>query len=353
MSPGKKSGEIKKFLDITPRNRNDYIPILFWKVGRKLAAFMVAGIFLLCGGALLFLWASGVFAKGSPVFPYDSVFLSVYSGKADILARDGHLAYRGEIKEGAADGEGKLWDEKGEVVYEGGFENSRYSGQGILYGSGGVKKYEGGFLEGRYSGQGILYDAGGSPVYTGNFRNGRIVYEELTGTSTGEIAEKYSGRQILYLWGGETYLLMDGIDAMYLAVTDEESLDEEWTTDGVYVFQNTYPAGTADGDKNSLLREYFGEPAYNGLTRPDLGYVLAGSIWNERSEAGEENLPQIRAQEIYTDTFQVSGWDETYWFWITAYEKEGLRYTFFSDPKEQGNGGFWFYLIERSEPDLE
>lgn len=352
MSEGKIPGNIKKLLDFAPKSSDDYFRILFWRVSRKLALFIIACVFALCGGALLFMRASGIFAADGLVFPYDSVFLSFYNGQAGIRAKDGHLAYRGEIKDGAVNGEGTLWNTDGGVVYEGGFENNLYSGQGVLYGSGGRKKYEGGFQEGVYSGEGTLCGEGGSPVYTGNFRNGSIIYEELAGADTAQIAERYSGRQMIYLWQEEICVVMDDIHAVYRAVNSADSLEEGWTAEGIYVLESAFPAGVTDADEAGLLEEYFGEPLYSGSTHPVLGDAVA---WAARSrEPGkEEESPQIEAAEVYEDTFEVSGWDEEFRFWITAYEKDGFLYTFYSDLKERGNGGFWFYLIEPAKETSE
>lgn len=70
------------------------------------------------------------------------------------------------------EGEGKLYDpETNMLVYEGNFREGAYDGEGKLY-EGGILAYEGEFLLGAYNGTGKLYDQEtGGITYEGVFYN--------------------------------------------------------------------------------------------------------------------------------------------------------------------------------------
>lgn len=92
-------------------------------------------------------------------------------GSAEVYTQYGTLLYAGRVSGGAAQGDGRLYD-NGVLVYQGGFEDNEYSGNGKLYDLNGILKYEGGFSGSVYSGSGKLYTDSGTLVYDGDFSGG-------------------------------------------------------------------------------------------------------------------------------------------------------------------------------------
>ena len=97
-----------------------------------------------------------------------------YSGNVELLAEDGEtLIFKGKMKDGRINGEGRLYTYEGALLYEGNFEMEAYSGEGELYYQNSSQLcYKGTFLLNLYDGQGCLYDEEGNLVYQGAFKNG-------------------------------------------------------------------------------------------------------------------------------------------------------------------------------------
>ena len=92
-------------------------------------------------------------------------------GNAEVYTEYGTLLYTGKLSGGAAQGDGRLYD-NGVLLYQGSFENNEYSGSGKLFEPDGTLKYEGGFSGSLYSGSGKLYTDSGALIYDGEFSAG-------------------------------------------------------------------------------------------------------------------------------------------------------------------------------------
>lgn len=340
-------GRVKAFLDFTPKDETDYFPLLRWRIGRKLAFTILAAVILVCLAVILLINPLNFMknARNYPVFNYDSLLLKFYKGKAGIRADDGHIAYIGKVGKGKAEGRGILYDAEENVLYEGNFSDSLYHGKGILYYPGLRKAYEGSFSRGKKHGAGELYNETASLIYKGNFCNDRIVFEELVGLSTAEITKKYQGRQIIYTKDEETAVVMEEIGAVYAAKSGEDSLDGEWKCGGIYVLQGTYETGSTTLQTGQALRTYFGKPEYQGTTNLHTGDAAA--LEQIRVREGDRTLPRLRTAEGLQDVYEIKEIDKSYEIYISVYQKDGFRYTFFGKGKEQMDT-FLFYLIEKA-----
>ncbi len=91
----------------------------------------------------------------------------------DTYYQDRNLRYIGPLKEGVAEGEGRLFSDSGQVVYEGGFKSGWPEGKGVQYDVNGFRIYAGEFQQGKYHGTGTLYSKDAKFVlYEGGFQNG-------------------------------------------------------------------------------------------------------------------------------------------------------------------------------------
>lgn len=110
-----------------------------------------------------------------------------------------NVTYFGQVKNGKAYGNGRLFDENGNLIYQGEFKNSSYDGKGKQYlieneqgKEVSVLCYEGDFEKGKYSGKGKFY-------FTSGERKGELVYE-------GDFYESnYNGQGTLYYSKDHTY----------------------------------------------------------------------------------------------------------------------------------------------------
>ena len=160
-----------KLVDVRPRDKRDYYPIFRWLVSKRLAFALVVAL-----GLVSVLYITKMlpdnFTKdsgGIPTYKYRAVPLKFHTGTVNILAKDGHVAYTGEVDGGAASGQGTLYAADGSTVYEGQFENSMYNGEGTLYYPNGGPKYVGSFTDNEYNGTGSSYRPNGVLEYSGDY----------------------------------------------------------------------------------------------------------------------------------------------------------------------------------------
>lgn len=335
---------VKELLSFTPKNEKDYFPLFRWQIGRKLAYTILFGVLFVCLVIFLLMNPGSMFKniRSYPVFSYHSMLLKFYKGMAGIRAFDGHIAYEGKVGKGKANGKGTLYDDKGNVLYEGGFTDNLYQGKGILYYPGAAKKYEGGFRKGLMQGKGKLYDENAALIYKGNFNYGEVAYEEMAGGPTSGIADKYKGKTMIYTFEGEMAAAMPGIDAVYLAAGPGDSLDDKWQVEGIYVLKPICQVGRQKLQTKSEIKSCFGKPIYQGTTAVHFGDAVALNQLLGKDFKG----PEIHKKEELKDVYEVSGFEEDYQIYISVYEKNGLRYTFFSKDKKSREI-FQFYMIEK------
>ena len=344
--------KLPQLMQVAPKNEKDYFNFFFWRVSKKLGCIIVAGLALFFVAAVLFLKIGGVPDHlECPVFDHDSFFLKFYSGKVKIRASDGHVAYVGEVKGGGVNGSGVLYDKDGNLVYKGGFEDNVYSGEGILYQTGNVRLYEGELQEGVPSGAGQLFDAQGKKIYEGNFLNGGIVYEELTGIPTAQVAEKYTGKQVVYEYEGGLSVFMEDIDAVYCAAGGGDSLDGEWTVEALYILSDEFRSGREQAGTYKELTDCLGDSIYRGTTKASVQDVTAwlcagsGGLRGDADAIGES---PVTVTESMKDVYEAEETGNELEFGIAVYENEGFRYTFFFEAGEKlsGDAKFLFYMIE-------
>lgn len=334
-----------KGLDVSPRDSGDYYRIGLWLVSKRLA---VLATMIVCIASLLILIGSfpvlsARAKKGVPVFRYNSLPLKFYSGKAQILARSGYTAYIGQVEKGAASGKGTLYSKDGTALYRGGFSGSLYHGKGKQYRKNGTKEYDGQFEYGIKQGKGKLYNAVEELVYSGDFRNDSICYEKLAGIPTQDVAGQYTGSMILYEQNQKIWAVMKDIRAIYCADSEEDNLDGQWTTRGIYVLEDRFKAPDGAITAVSELEEYFGAPKYQGRTSLELGDVIAMKHLKPEIRERYSAKAEIVTEGKWKDAKSVTGYSRDVEGYIYTFEKDGFRYTFFADSKK---GRFGFYLIE-------
>lgn len=110
----------------------------------------------------------------TPTFSVTSRAVMTYAGKIKLVNTDRRLIYEGDFAQGAANGQGTLYDLEGHLIYSGQFLDNRYSGEGQLFYPNGNMAFKGGFQDNDYHGQGRLYDVSGNLIYEGGFLRGRF-----------------------------------------------------------------------------------------------------------------------------------------------------------------------------------
>lgn len=359
-------------LDIKPRHKKDYYELLGWLISRRL----VTAVLILLGVVSVFylFTISNVYtgtdsSGGIPTYDYDSLLLRFTKGKVRIRGKSGYLAYEGEVSLGNVNGWGMLYAPDGSLVYQGNFDGNMYQGNGIsyyadgtmayngtfeknlyqgtgkLYRENGSLQYEGEFSQGMMEGQGKLYDTGNNVVYKGSFSQNEIVYSELLGKSTQELREYYFGSRGIYESAEEMVVVLEPINCIYVAASDEEALDDSTRIEKVIVLKNTFGSGNQKCSTMAQLNEYFEASIYQGNSRVNLGEAIA---INRGIRSAQDPVQQVEmeTEEKYADYTYVEKLQEDYTVYIQSYRKEGLIYTFVCDASEEG---FLFYTIEAGE----
>ena len=361
-----------KLLDVKPRNKWDYYSLFRWQVSKRLAFAIVVALGLVAS-LYIALTLPKDFLKGDgnaiPTYQYRSIPLKFYSGKVRILAREGYVAYGGNVDGGAASGDGVLYAADGSKVYEGQFANSMYNGTGTRYypnglpryigsftdnvynGTGsayrdnGTLEYTGGFVDGLRSGVGILHDSVGAPVFNGNFQNGEIAYADFLGRPTGEIAGMYSGETEVYQSGDEYCVVMRDIDGVYSVKDGSNTLENEWTVDRLYVLRDTVMLEGSTCTSIRQLQNILGEPLYYGAAWVNLPEAAA---WNvlAAQDPDEIEAVEITAQEGLEGVYSVTEYDRDFQMYLYTFEKAGVLYTFYFNAA--GESDFVMYAMEKA-----
>lgn len=139
------------------------------------------------------------------------------SGNAEVYTENGELLYRGKLENGAAQGDGRLYD--GFLVYQGKFAANEYEGNGKLYCAEDILLYEGEFSKSLYNGSGKLYYPNGQLKVSGTFVAGKLEGESTIYDENGMIlysgnisADNYNGKGTLYQ-NGELYYQGDFLNS--------------------------------------------------------------------------------------------------------------------------------------------
>ncbi|MBR4515650.1 MAG: hypothetical protein IKO61_12295 [Lachnospiraceae bacterium] len=358
----------QRLFDVKPRDKDDYYGFFGWLVSKKLAFAIVIIV-----GVLSFVYVYITYPSLFPgrksdhikTYSYNSILLKFASGTVRIKGKSGYLAYEGEVSKGYCNGQGTLYNPQGNIVYQGEFEKSKYenqgtfyypdgtlhytgtfhenlfSGTGTLYRNNGSMEYEGDFLLGMKEGNGKLYDMGKNNIFTGSFTQDEIRYSELIGKSSQEIATAYTGDVVMYDTGIDRVRFMRDIEALTLETASDESVEDEYTADKVYVLKNSIRFGGQDYTSIDALVKVLGNPTYEGVARAILPEIIAINSINESREAFGGPV-EVTTDDLYKEYVQVTDYNRNYEIYLVSFKKEGLEYNFVTMP---GRDTFEFYYI--------
>ncbi len=358
-----------RLFDVKPRHKRDYYSMARWLVSRRLAFAIVVALAILCAWYITTVYPNLTEGSGGvPVrtFKYDSVVLKFYEGKVRILAEEEYVAYEGWVGEGESVGSGKLFDIDGNLVYEGNFTDSMFNGTGTSFYPTGITQYEGNFVDNLYQGTGAyyhptgslsyegayvgglrhgigtLYNAAGAEIFTGNFQKDALVYSEFLAKAAADVAGMYTGESMLYVADGETCVAMEEISAVYTLGDGVESLDQEWTLDGIYVMESSLEVQGQQLSSVSEVTSALGEPSYYGTAYVTLAEAVS---LNLLAEDGVQNMPSVEMSytQDFVDLATVSDYEDSVKVYIYSYESDGLVYTLYTS--EAGVESFSMYAI--------
>lgn len=357
-----------KLLDVQPRDKRDYYPVFRWLISKRLAFALVVGL-----GVVSALYISSMLPSHqdgggeTPTYRYRSLPLKFHSGTVNILGRGGYLAYTGEVSKGAASGEGTLFARDGSTVYEGQFSESMYNGSGTLYyengslcyvgsftdnrfnGTGsfyrpnGVLEYSGDYVSGVRTGTGTLYNSVGTQVFAGGFLNDEIVYQSFLDRPTGETAQMYSGRTVIYQSDEEYCAAMPEIDALYAVKDGSNTLENEWTVEKIYVLRSSIPLKKGSCTTLRELTNALGEPLYFGTVWVDLAEAAAWDLAAERSP-GTLSTVSMDTEAALENVLNVTDYDRDFPLYLYTFEQDGLLYSFYFTGA--GESQFVMYALE-------
>lgn len=360
-------------LNIKPRDKKDYYTLLGWMVSKRLAfaAIVILGVISLWYISIMkpSLFSSGLLGSSDSVrtYKYNAVPLKFYSGQVRILAKDKYVAYVGNVKDGVVTGNGKLYNRDGVMLYEGEFDNNMfngkgrqyyengilqyngeftdnvYNGMGTSYDGNGLKQYTGEFAMGSKSGQGELYNGSGDKIYAGAFQGDNLVYSELVGKTTQEVAAMYLGDYTVYSDDSDYSVVMSEIDAAYYGISGEDTLDNSWSIGGVFVLKDFFLAGETRLAQISDISAYLGEPVYSGNSYLTLSEAVAVNTLVERGYTDFDKVSMETSQE-YDNVYQVNSFDKEASIYLYTYKSNGFLYTFYCRDRD---GKFAMYLIEK------
>ena len=359
-------------LGFKPRDKDDYFTIGRWMLSKRLiyASVIIIGV--------VSIWyissETSLFKRfdetGIRTYKYNSVRLRTAKGHVRITGKSGYLAYDGEVDGGYATGEGTLLNpqgitvyagtfagnkyegngklnyESGNLHYSGTFHDNLYEGEGTLYRENGTVEYVGDFSGGLKNGEGVLYDSGENEIYSGAFSCDNIVYSELLGKSAEEVSERYKGSRRLYMSENESVVVMDDINALYHGIGDEGALIDEETVDSVYIFSNNFTFGN-DTEIGTIteLKEYFGDPVYEGNSDVILPEAIAINILNENKRVFDGPI-DMETDNTFSDVAQVIGYDRDSIVYIYSFQRGDIIYSFVCTEK---GDTFEFYYITGAE----
>lgn len=359
-------------LDVRPKDQRDYYPVFRWLVSKRLAFALVIGIGLVSIIYISSVLPGGLFTSESsiPTYGYRSLALKFYSGEVRIKARQGYVAYDGQVSGGAANGSGCLYNSEGTPVYEGQFAENRYNGQGTLYydngnthytgtfsdnlfhGTGtcyrpnGVLEYAGEYVFGVRMGKGTLYDTVGKPVYTGNFSNDSIVYQDFLQRPVSEIAQMYTGTSVVYRGTDENCAYLPDINAVYAVADGADTLENEWTIDRIYVLSSK--AALSNGVCANLreVTQALGEPVYYGTVWVNLPEAVAANVLSAQENSPVSSV-EMNTTQAFTDVHDVSTYDKNAQLYLYSFRQDDLMYHFYFT--QAGESEFVMYAMEKAE----
>lgn len=385
---------LSRLLDVRPKNSRDYYTFQRWLISRRL----VNAIVILGGSVcLMYLWWFRPISAGNDgirikTYRYSSIPLRFCEGEVRIRAKQGYIAYEGEVRDGYVSGTGILYGEDGQILYEGEFDKNRYHGTGTLYfdsgrmkyrgsfadnrfegegvqywengakcyeggfrkdlfegsgtqyGESGARLYEGGFSQGMKEGAGILYNASGRAVFTGQFHLDDIVYAQLLGRTAQEMRELYSGEQFVYRNGqaDENAVWLREIETLCFAKDNGKSLSDSLKYDRVCVAKDVFGYGGKALCTVEELTEAVGEPVYEGNSYVTFLEAVAIDILQKKGKAAGIKS-EIDMTPVFDEVNTVNAYAADAVVYLHTYLIGERTYTFVSKGK---TGAFFLYEIE-------
>lgn len=355
--------------DIKPRNKDDYYTVFGWLVSRRLIHAIIITIGVVSLVYIVFINPIYDFSKvfgGTGTYSYASLPLRFADGKVKIKAKSGYIAYEGEVKKGYVTGKGTLYDENQQVVYDGEFDKNMYNGQGQLYyptgqvkysgmfqdnlyeGEGtsyrenGARLYQGNFAQGFREGNGILFDSADKAVFTGTFHRDDIVYSLLLNKDAKELPEIYAGKSVLYINEEQRAVLLEDIDALYLASSQEDSLSDTVKADRIYVCKDFFTYGTDSIKDIDMLKEKLGQPVFEGNSFISFPETVA-AVWLQKYGEALNVGASMEMQQDYDELVTVTSYAQDTTVYLYVFQINDLTYTFVAKDR---NSGFFMYEIE-------
>ncbi len=363
-------GFFTKLFNVKPRDKADYYPMFRWLVSKRLA-FAIIIVLGVLGG--VFIWmnlpafsAAEEDAPNLRSYKYNSLALKFYEGNVRILAKDGHVAYIGTVADGEAKGSGSLYTGDGTLLYEGQFDasmyngegklnypdgtlryegsfiNNQFSGAGTLYRESGIAEYSGSFSAGQKNGTGTLYNSGGNAIFTGSFMSDQLLYSEMVGKTTSEMAGMYTGQSVVYSAEDEFCVEMSELGAVYSATDGSNTLGEDWMVGSVCVLSDHFPTAERALANINDLSAYFGKPIYFGSTYLNLTEAVAANLLAQSPEGGFGRV-EMNTTASFDDAVAVQRYDQNFRVYIYTFERDSLVYTFYC---HNSTSGFLMYSIE-------
>lgn len=360
-------------LGVKPRNADDYFTVGRWMISKRLvyAAVLIVGVvslwYITTETSLFRRFEDG----GVRTYKYDSIRLRTAEGHVRITGKSGYQAYDGYVKDGYVTGEGTLYNPAGNIVYTGSFDQNKfegtgtenyesgnthyvgtfhdnlYEGSGNLYREDGSTEYVGEFSAGLKNGQGVLYDAGGNEIYEGTFANDNIVYSELLGKSASEVAEHYKGHRTLFIYGDESVVKLDAIDAIYHSIGNAEALDDEEKVREVYILKNYYMYGGDAVESIADIQDIMGTPIYEGYSGIILPEAVAIDELNSNANVFQ-GVDDLGLDSSFSDVAEVTSYDSSYPVYIYSFKRGDVIYSFVCTDKVDS---FKFYYMSKDEED--
>jgi hypothetical protein len=362
-------GFFQKLFDVKPRHKKDYYSVFRWLISKRLAFALI----IVIGGLSIYYilvlsplspMATDRGAESIPIYKYNSIPLRLVSGDVRIRARRGYVAYIGTVERGQVKGHGQLFAEDGSLIYEGEFDRNMYNGFGRLYYPTGGLQYEGDFTDNLYHGdgrefrlagsleftgeflhnmrhgQGQLFNASGVQIFDGTFHWGQLLYSELLGKPTSEIAQMYTGMQNVYSFDTDFCVELLEIGAVYSIDGSQNNLEAEWMVKNIIVLSDTISVGNEVFDDINQISLFFGAPDYYGALWVNLAEAVAINLLNDRDIVFPVAMDKTA---VFDDVFEVSDFDMDYSLFIYSYRKDGLLYTFYCT--SAGARDFFMYSI--------
>lgn len=362
---------LNSVFQVKPRNKDDYYPLFGYLISQRLARAVVVVVGILC--LCYFVWINPVanikegMGTAENVYNYNSIPLRFEKGNVKIKARSGYIAYEGNVEGGYATGQGKLFNENGALLYDGAFEKNEFCGQGTLYypigqvqyqgafrenvfegeGSlyreGGSKQYAGQFSKGLFEGEGTLYDASDAEVFKGAFHNGELVYSQLLGKSASQIAECYTGHSLIYQEETDWAVIMEDIDAFYVAPSESSSLEDDVKASAIYVGKNEFTYGNYKISTIDELRTVLGAPVFEGnsyVTFPE----AVGIDWLQKKGKDIPLEIAIEASHPFDEVWEVESYPADTLVYLYVFQTEDVTYTFIAADKDSD---FFMYALEQ------